>query len=175
MQSLGSTRTVLLLLLRWTGEGSVIREEAGTPALLSFEIRRFSEWGRKVGWWRERNFFFFPLQNWILSLLFCHKSWVQFQASHLNQIFDTWLELLCSFLSLCSARGSQNWSCLFTIWLSWPECGADAARTFRPLLIACSHQFSQATTGAWSGQLVRDPFAWIIFSLFWARLVLEMS
>lgn len=96
---------------------------------------------------RKEHFFIFPCKIVFFLSSFCHKRRVQFQTSHLNQMFDTWLELLSSSLSLCSARASQNRSCIFTIWLSCPECGSDTARTFRPLLIACSHRFPCATTG----------------------------
>lgn len=109
-------------------------------------------WMRKKGRMKRKEYYFFsPCKIGFFLSHFCHKSWVQFQASHLNQIFDMWLELLCSSLSLCSARGSQNWSCIFTIWLSWPECGADAARTFCLLLIACSHHFLGLGLGNRSG------------------------
>lgn len=120
-----------------------------------------------------------PVQNWILSLHFCRKSWVRFRASHLNQIFDTWLDLLCSSLSLCSARGSQNWSCVFTIWLSWPECGADAARTFRPSLIVCSHQRPVLPLGLGLGNPSGTHLPEYFFPFFgpgqfwrWAKMIL---
>lgn len=63
---------------------------------------------KKEGRMKRKELFFFPSKLDSLSPFYCHKRLVQFQASHLNQIFDTWLELLCSSLSLCSARGSQN-------------------------------------------------------------------
>lgn len=149
------------------GQGKVAwSEKSETPALLSFEIRRCSL--HKKGAMKREEYFaplakldsFSPFLSQKLSRIsgesFKSDLWhvvgpiVLFSFSLLSQGFS---KLKLRFHDLFKLTWMWGWRC--------KDISSIPDSMFPPA--SCS------TTGAWSGEEVRDPFAQIIFSLFWAR------
>lgn len=128
-------------------------------------------WMRKKGRMKRKEYYFFPLQNWILSLPFLSQklSAVSGESfkSNLWHVVGAFVFLSFSLLSQGFSKLKLRFHDLVKLTWMWGWHCKDISSTpdcmFSPL------------SGARSGEQVRDPFAWVIFSLFWARSVLEMS
>lgn len=177
MQKLGSTQIKLATQICpfcasihqvLSGQRKVVwsKKRLGLLPCLALKLKG-ALWMRKKGRMKRKELFFFPCKiGFFVSFLLSQKaSAVSGESfkSNLWHVVGAFVFLPFSLLSQGFSKLKLRFHDLVKLTWMW----ADTARRFHPFLIACSQQFPYATTGSWSGGQVRDPFAWIIYSLFW--------